>query len=713
MRDSRLSGIGVCILLTALLCLLGSSCSKEYARHYKKLEYPKLGEIEIPEIERVTLPNGMQLFLLEDHELPLISVLARIRTGSIYEPAEKIGLASITGTVMRTGGTRSKTGDEIDEELERIAASVETGIGLNSGQASMSVLKEDVDTGLAILADVLMNPAFREDKIELAKVQHRSSIARRNDFVASIAGREFDKLIYGSDSPYGWHTEYATIESISRDDLVAFHKKFYHPNNVMLAAWGDFDAEQIIKKIEQAFKDWKKADVELPKRPQVRYEYRPTVNVIHKDDLNQANIRLGHIGGLMNDPDYFALIVMNRVLGSGFTSRLFRNVRSREGLAYSVFGFYSANYDFPGVFYVGCQTKSESTVHAIRAMVREVEKMTESEVTDEELAIAKEGYLNSFVFNFDTKGEIVNRLMTYAYFGYPEDFLQKTKENIEKVTKADVLRVARRHLRPDKMQILAVGRPQDFDEPLSVLGTVNEIDITIPTPKEELPEATVETVAKGRQLFAKMVAACGGAEAYAAIESYVTKGDLTVTTPQGEMKVATTTTCVLPDKLQQVITLPMGEIKQVLSKDEAWMVTSQGIADMPESQRKEMQARLFRDWTNLFRKTDAEDLRVQYLGAGEVNGTKAEIISVSEGEDRTVKLFLDAESFIPVKQAYKGMTMTGPADLEELYFEVRDISGIKLPHAAVINANGKKYIEWKVTDTKFNTEIDMSMFEKQ
>ena len=464
------------------LCTIATNCTHQQVARYTRLKYPKLGDIEIPQVKRVTLTNGMRLFLLEDHELPLINISALIRTGSIYEPADKIGLAAITGAVMRTGGTITKTGDELDEQLESIAASVETGIGLNSGYASMSVLKNDIDTGLAILADVLMNPAFREDKILLAKVQHRSAISRRNDFVGAIASREFDKLIYGPESIYARHTEYATIDNISRDDLADFHKKFFHPNNIMLGICGDFDTQEMIEKIQEAFKGWEKSDMELPPVPQVKYEFRQTVSVIRKDDVNQTNIRLGHIGGLMNDPDYFALIVMNKILGGSFTSRLFRNVRSRMGLAYSVFGNYSANFDHPGVFYVGCQTKSESTVHAIRAMIKEVEKMTESEVTDEELAIAKESYLNSFVFNFDSKGEIVNRLMTYEYFGYPPDFLQKTKANIEKVAKADVLRVARKHLQFDKLQILAVGRLQDFDEPLSVLGTTSEIDITIPAP---------------------------------------------------------------------------------------------------------------------------------------------------------------------------------------------------------------------------------------
>jgi predicted Zn-dependent peptidase len=483
MKEKISSSARLSLYLIILLSLTVAAGSKEHAEHYSQLKFPTLGDIVVPEVQRVTLPNGMTLFLLEDHELPLIRISARIRTGSIYEPEDKIGLASITGTVMRTGGTTSKTGDEIDELLEQIAASVETGIGLSSGSASMSVLKEDIDTGLSILADVLMNPAFRQDKIELAKIMRRSNIARRNDTPGAIVSREYYKLIYGPKSVYARHTEYATIDNISQDDLVAFHKRFFHPNNIMLGVWGDFESEQIIEKIKTVFKDWQIAETELMASPTVNYNYESTVNLVRKDDINQTNIYLGHVGGLRSDPDYFALILMNRILGSSFTSRLFKNVRSRQGLAYSVFGNYSANYDHPGLFYVGCQTASENTVKAIRSMIREVEKMTEEQVTDEEIAIAKESFLNSFVFNFDSKGEIVRRLMTYEYYGYPSDFLQKTKTNVEKVTKEDILRVAKKHLKPDKVQILAVGRPDDFDEPLSVLGNLNEIDITIPAPE--------------------------------------------------------------------------------------------------------------------------------------------------------------------------------------------------------------------------------------
>lgn len=482
MRHERIQLIltGMCLVVVAYgaVPIFGAQRSPDY----RQLKYPRLNDVVVPEVQRVTLANGMRLLILEDHELPLIHLSGRIRVGSIYEPADKVGLADITGEVMRTGGTTSRTGDELDDELEQIAASVETSIGQDVGYASVSVLKEDIAKGLAILADVLMHPAFREDKIELAKMQQRSRIARRNDSPQSIASREFDKLIYGPASVYARHTEYATIDSITRDDLVAFHKRFFGPNNMILAVWGDFDTREMIAGIEKAFEGWAKINLDLPAKPTVDYAWRSTVNLVSRPDLNQSNIYLGHIAGLMSDPDYAALTVMNQVLGGGFTGRLFKNVRSRQGLAYSVFGTYSSRYDHPGVFAMGCQTKSESTVHAIEAILAEARKMTEEEVTDEELQLAKDSYLNSFVFNFDSTAEVVSRLMTYEYYGYPPDFLQKTRESIEKVTKADVLRAARAHLRPDAMQILVVGRPEDFDRPLSTLGEVRTIDVTIPTP---------------------------------------------------------------------------------------------------------------------------------------------------------------------------------------------------------------------------------------
>jgi zinc protease len=447
-----------------------------------KFVFGPLNPIKMPKVEKVELKNGLKLFLVEDHDYPTINIRAMVHTGSVFEPASKIGLAAIVGEVIRTGGTTSRTGDEIDKELETMAAAVETGISQNSGYIMVSVLREDIGKALEILADLLINPAFRENKIELAKIMQKTIISRRNDDIMEIANREFSKLIYGKDSPYARHPEYATIEAITRQDIVDFYKKYFFPNNTIMTAWGDFNTKDMIALAEKALGSWKTEKVTVPPLPKVEYGYQYTVNVIQKPDVNQSNIALGHIGGLMNNPDYPALSIMNSILSY---ERMFKKIRTSEGLAYSVWGNYSASYLNPGVFSCGAQTKSQSTVYAIELMLKELERIQKEEVSDEELARAKDEYLNSYVFNFDSRAKVVNRMMTYAYYGYPLDFMDKVKEGVEKVTKADVLRVAKKYLRPDKVQILVVGKQEDFDKPLSTLGKVNVIDITIPPPKAE------------------------------------------------------------------------------------------------------------------------------------------------------------------------------------------------------------------------------------
>lgn len=672
--------------------------------------FPKLHKIEMPSVQKAELKNGMKLLLVEDRQYPTIDLRAMVWVGSIYEPADKIGLASITGTVMRTGGTETITGDEIDQLLETLGASVETSIGQGSGYVSVSVLKEDIDKGIEILADILMHPAFRQEKIDLAKIEARSMISRRNDNIWEITGREFNSLIYGKAHPYARYPEYATIDAITRDDLVAFYKKYFHPNNIIFAAWGDFKAKDLWKKLETAFAKWPATKTDFPAKPEVDYKYKYTVNFVQKSDVNQSHIQMGHIGGMMNDPDYPALTIMNQILSY---DRMFKVIRTQEGLTYAPWGYFGADYDHLGVFNCGTQTKSQSTVYAIRLILKEVKRMTEEEVTDEELARAKDTYLNGFVFNFDSKAKIVNRLMTYAYYNYPLDFIDRIKEGVEKVTKADVLLVAKKHLRPDHLQILVVGKKEDFDEPLSVLGPVNEIDITTPEPKAEaVPGATPESLQKGRELLGQAVEAAGGLAAFKAIKNVVVKTDNTITTPQGEMPFSSTVTFVLPDRFCQVLSLPFGEVVQVMVGDLAWVAGPQGTQDLPESQKKEMKAGLFRDIISLFRNSDSDALQVQYLGEEKVEGTKANVVLLSDVEGNTTKMFLDAKTYLPIKQAYRGTTMTGPAELEELFSDYREVAGIKIPFRTLINANGQKYVESTVTEFKINTEVDPKLFQK-
>jgi zinc protease len=231
--------------------------------------------------------------------------------------------------------------------------------------------------------------------------------------------------------------------------------------------------------VSRHFGSWERKDVELPSLPEVPTDWKASVNFVAKDDVNQTNLRIGHLGGRRDDKDYFALRLMSEILGGGFSSRLFRRVRTELGLAYAVSASWGAGWDRPGTFLIVCNTKSESTVQAAEEILKEVRGITEEPVREEELRVAKEGILNSFIFNFDSKAKLVQRLMAYDYYGYPKDFLAQFKANIEKVTVEEILRAAKANIHPDKIVLLAVGREKDFDQPLSTLGEVTTIDIAI------------------------------------------------------------------------------------------------------------------------------------------------------------------------------------------------------------------------------------------
>ena len=683
---------------------------------HEGLVFPPLNQPQPPVPQRVELDNGMIIYLLEDHELPIVDISARIRTGAIYEPEDKIGLAAITGAVMRTGGTTSKTGDELDEILENLAASVEVGIGGDSGTASMSVLEEDLDTGLEILADVLMNPAFREDKIDLEKVQHRSAIARRNDNTRSITSREFRKLIYGADSPYARTTEYDNINSITRDNLVAFHARYFRPNNTILGVLGDFDSEEILGKIREAFKGWQPREIDLPEKPKVPEGMARSVALVTKDDVNQTNIRMGHVGWLRSNEDYPALVVGCQILGIGFSSRLVSSIRVEKGLAYSVGNNYGAGYDVPGVFLVACATKSESTVTATEAILAEVERMRVEEVSDEELKQAIDGFMNSSVFDYDSKGEILSRALRYAYYDYPQDFVEQLMAGIRNVTKSDVKRVVAKYMYPDQFAILAVGKASDFDKPLDSLGEVTEIDITIPTPSPEpVPEAGEEDVAKAREIIFAAVDAHGGMENLQRVKTVLWNAKMVMNSPGGEVTFDGQVIIVLPDKMRYDMTIVgMGvKMSRVFDGQSTWMVTPQGTQTMPESFAEDDRNQIFRLHPYLLSYLATADVTVQHVGEEDVNGKSADVIWVSDTPAGSIKLFIDQESKYLVKTGFQALgQQESPVNREEFYNDYHDVSGVKVPYSIVMIDNGEKFAEVTLSEATINAEVDESIFEQ-
>lgn len=480
-RSPWLAIIGL-ITAIAIILLQPQPSAAATARHYTELEFPPLPELQLPDSTRIELDNGMVVYLVEDHELPLVSGSATIRIGSRFEPTDKLGLAALTGELIRTGGTRDHSAAEIDATLEQIAASVETSIELTVGTASFSALSEDTDTVFNLFADILQHPVFDADKFELAKNQFRGSIARRNDDPNEIADRELNKLIYGETSPYARTVEYTTLDNIQRDDLINFYTDQVSPDHIILGLVGDFDTKVMTQKVIEQFGNWSAtANRELP-LPEVTPATINGIYIVDRPDLSQSYIEMGHLGGLRNSPDYAQLGVMNNVL-NGFGGRLFDEVRSRQGLAYTVYAAWSANYDYPGIFIAGGQTRAESTVDFIRAVRSEIERIRNEAITPEELQIAKDKTLNSFIFNFADPAQTLSRLIRYEYYGYPSDFIFQYQRGIEATTIADVQRVARTYLAPDDLTILVVGNTAQINPSLDSLDLnhpVQSIDIAIP-----------------------------------------------------------------------------------------------------------------------------------------------------------------------------------------------------------------------------------------
>lgn len=448
------------------------------ASSWTQVPVPPLKAFHPPQPRRVELSNGMVIFFQEDHELPFINGVIRIRGGSRDEPGEKAGLAALYAESWRNGGTKTKTGDQLDDFLESRAARVETISSADSEFIQWSSLKTDFDLVFPVVLDLLQAPEFRRDKMDLALQQLSSAVARRNDDVGEIANRESSKLAYGSANPYARTPELYTLSAITRDDLIAWHHRTQAPNNMILGLVGDFDSKVMESKLRNAFAKLSKGEPFASAA--IDYQSAvPGIYFIEKDDVNQSEIRMAHLGIDRHNPDYYAVEVLNELFGGSFSSRLFSTVRTKEGLAYSVGGGIGSAFDHPGIFRVSTGTKSSTTAAAIDSLNRQITKLLIGGVAHSELKKAKDDILNSFVFAFDSKEKVLTEQIRYEFYGYRPDFLELYRAGIEKVTAADVERAARKYIHPDKIVVLVVGNAKDFDRSLATFGKVTPIDTSI------------------------------------------------------------------------------------------------------------------------------------------------------------------------------------------------------------------------------------------
>jgi zinc protease len=471
---------GICLVFAALVAPV--SLNAQQNRPWEKIPIPRLHDFKPQQPKRIELRNGIVLFLQEDHELPFVSGSVLIPGGSRDEDPAKAGLAGIYGQAWRTSGTAKLDGDALDDLLEARAAHIETGDGEDSTTLSWDSLKGDADQVFSLALDLLLHPKFSAEKLQLAQQQEATAIVRRNDDEAEIADRESAKLVYGANSPYTRQPELATIGTVTLDDLKAWHDRTIG-GKLIVGISGDFDPVAMEAKLRAAFEGLPPVKP-APERHDVFAGPAPGISFIDKEDVNQSNVQIVGLGTDRRNPDVPAIAVMNEILGGGFASRLFQKVRTELGLAYEVGGGMSFAYDHPAAFRVVVLTKSASTVDATRAALGEIDGLTTRPFTEEELKRAKDNILNSFLFRYDTREKVLAERKRLEFYGYPADYLETYKAGLEKVTLADLDRVAKKYIHSGKLAVLVVGNGPEIKPSLDELklGPVQALDITIPMP---------------------------------------------------------------------------------------------------------------------------------------------------------------------------------------------------------------------------------------
>lgn len=699
-------------LAAGLASAVATSPTAAQSRRPQDIKYPALPEFKLTAPERVVLPNGVVVLLAEDHELPLVRASVLVRTGSRFDASNVVGLAEVVGATLRTGGTRSRTGDQIDEFLDGKGASIETAIDDNQGTASMFALKEDFPEVFRTLAEILRYPVFDPAKIEVTKTVARAGIARQNDEPQEILFRELRELVYGAGSPYAREPSYATIEAIERDDLVSFHRQYFQPNRLIIGLVGDFKRDEVLALVEQTLGDWQSTEPAGDPRMFAPPPSPAGIYFIEKSDVTQSNIAFGDLGITRRDPDYFAVEVMNQVLSGSFSSRLFAEVRTRKGLAYNVFGGVGADFDKPGLTVMFTTTKVETTGAAIDALLLEARRMKTEPPTDEEVAKAKRAILSSFIFQIDTPQKVLAQQLNYEYYGYPLDWLEIYRQRVDAVTPEEVRQAAVKHLIPERFAILVVGPEEGRDTDLTSYGQVRAIDISIPEPNAPKIAVTAEGKARAMALLDKAVAALGGAARVDGIKTLRQVGKAVQIGPGGQGIEATiTATSQFPDRFRQDIMAAGTNMVVACNDHSAFMTNPQGTIPLPKSMAESMRRDFRRGYFALLKARTGPKFIATVGEKGVLGGTMVEHVQIDYDGDVTT-LAIDPQTGRILEVAYQGQGPSGaPGLIRQHFSDFRPMGELTIPHRVESQWNDTPASNLTLVSVEVNPEVDPKIFE--
>lgn len=668
--------------------------------NYNELKFPELRPIASPAIQEFTLPNGLRLLLLEDHELPLINGTVLVRTGSALDPPEKIGLAAFATQVMLEGGAAARPGDQLVRRFQDLGAEIAGTVAENFLAITFTGLQQNAYGLVDALKDGLTGPTFPQDRIDLLKVRLRNSIAHRNDDPAAILRREFLAAVFGKHSPYGAQVEYVNLDRINRRDLVEFHRRYFFPGNVMVALHGDFVPAEMKIRMEASFADWKSEQPPVPAFPDAGNAIAPGKFLAVKKDATHSLFAVGGVASDRLDKDNPALEIMAGVLRGRLNQILTGNV---DSLAAS----WTPALGHPGLFQVTGDIASPFlTPKVLRTVYDELNKIRVQEVSEEELKAAKAAAVNSLAFAFDNQLSVMPRLAEYRYFNIPPDYTQQYQKALAAVTRADVLRVARTRLDPEKMTTVVVANPTAFEEPLESLGgpPVSLIDLTIPPPQTVLPEGDAASRQRALQLLTRAQQAMGGADKLAAVTDYVQELAYQFDVSAGGARIDMTERWLAPGYLRQDSTSATGKLSVYCDGKVGWIASANAAHALAGVQLRQEQSDLFRIVFPL--------MLSDRVPSRKLNAVDDETVEISQGED-SVKLVFDEDTGLPKSALYEAATASGMLPVIETYSDYRDLDGLKIPYQVAITLSGRKYQDLTMKSMQINVGLKTADLEKR
>ncbi len=703
-------GIKLMVINFMILCSFLFVIAKR-EKPWERLKFPPLSKISEPKIDIFQLENGLKVFFLKDPQLPEVKIVTYVKAGELASPDDKFGVATITYNLLRNGGNKKYSSDKFDEIIDSLGASISVDVGRDKAEIQGIFLSEDFEKGIELFSCMLREPVFEEEKIEVEKNKIRGSIARRNDDPSVIATREFKKLVYGKNK-LTREIEYEDLDKIKREDLVNFYNAYISPDNIYIGVYGDFSEKDAKAYIEKFFGNWKKVGMK-EEIPFLSDSGEKGIYVVNKSDVNQSNIRLGHIGILRKNPDYTAVLVLDNILGTNsFSSRLMQKIRTEKGLAYSVGGGIFSDFEYPGVFMIYCGTKTESTLDAISSIMEEIEKIKREEVSEKELEDAKNSFLNSFVFEFANGFDYLKREMELYMWGYPLDFYSKIFDGIKKVTVLDVKKAAQKYLHPEKLKILVVGEGDKLKKTLSKLGEVNEVDISIPLPERKLVGPDELRIKRGKSILTEIFMNLGFSGKKISGYREVVMGKIyqngTVEIPGVEME----SFMIFPDKLYINMKLPMGIIKTVFKGNYGYREIMGKKVDFSKKELEQLRSVFERDLLFISTLVPERDFVVWDTGKREFFGKKLNSIRILFKDKNFLDIFYSLNEGEKIVEGFSYVDISdGNKTLVEKKIEgFKNFSGIKVPESTIMYKNGVKFGEFKTVKfqldpTKLPVEI--------